>query len=75
VIAEVDEARAALKKETVTAIDDRREGQSRLVTFSNFSLLENRVTHALELYLTIYGEDEKSSAAGDSYKYTLLLAH
>jgi len=73
VIAEVDEEIPALKKSTVTAIDDRQPGQSAAIQFSNFSLLENRETHELELYLTTYGQDEKNVFSADNYKYTLTL--
>jgi hypothetical protein len=75
VIAEVDEARAALKAETVTVIDDRHAQQGPDVQFSNFSLLENRETHQLELHLTTYGQesDPKDWATADNYKYTLTI--
>ena len=74
VIAEVDEAQAALKRDTVTAIDDRRPGQGD-VQFSNFSLLENRETHDLELHLTTYGQEPQPAdwATADNYKYTLTI--
>jgi hypothetical protein len=74
VLAEVDETTAALKRSTVTAIDDRQPGQGD-VQFSNFALLENRETHELELYLTTYGQEPNSDdwASADSYKYTLTL--
>jgi hypothetical protein len=74
VIAEVDETKAALKKATVTAIDDRQPGQGN-VQFSNFSLHEDRETHALILYLTTYGQeaDPKDWATADCYRYTLTL--
>jgi hypothetical protein len=71
VIAEMDEEIPALKKNTVTAIDDRKPGQSAVIQFSNFSLLENRETHQLELYLTTYGQDEQDVFSADNYKYTL----
>jgi len=71
VIAEVDEAIPALKRRTVTVIDDRRPDQPAAIQFSNFSLLEDRQTHDLELYLTAYGEDPASVYTADSYKYTL----
>lgn len=73
VIAEVEETIPALKKKTVTVIDDRRPGQGAGIQFSNFSLLENRETHALELHLTTYGQeaDPKDWATADNYKYTL----
>jgi hypothetical protein len=74
VIAEVDESKAALKKSTVTVIDDRRPGQGN-IQFSNFSLLEDRESHALELHLTTYGQEPKPDdwATADNYKYTLRL--
>lgn len=73
VIAEVDETIPALKKRTITAIDDRQEGQPAALQFSNFSLLENRETHELELHLTTYGQDTKSVYTADNFKYTLSL--
>ncbi|MBM4092409.1 MAG: hypothetical protein FJ276_23740 [Planctomycetes bacterium] len=75
VIAEVDEALAALRKSTVTAIDDRQPGQSASVQFSNFSLLEDRETHVFELHLTTYGQepDPADWATADNYKYFLTL--
>jgi len=72
VIAEVDEEIPALKKNTVTAIDDRKPKQSTAIQFSNFSLLENRETHELELYLTTYGQDEENVFSADNYKYSLV---
>jgi len=73
VIAEVDEAQAALRRETVTAIDDRRPDQPAEIQFSNFSLLEDRETHALELYLTAYGEDAANTFSANCYRYALTL--
>ena len=69
VIAEVDEDKAALKRGTVTAIDDRQPGQPG-IELSNFSLLENRETHEIELYLAGYGQNPDGA---DSLKYTLAL--
>ena len=67
VIAEVDEEKAALKRATVTAIDDRLPGQPE-IELSNFSLLEDRETHALELTLAGYGQNP---GGADSYRYVL----
>jgi len=74
VIAEVDEIRAALKKGTVTAIDDRQPGHGD-IQFSNFSLLEDRETHLLELQLTTYGQEPSPAdwATADNYRYFLKL--
>ena len=74
VIAEVDEETGLLKKSTVTAIDDRDPArQSAQIQLSNFSLLEDRETHALELYLTIYAEYPDSVYTSDCYKYVAKL--
>ena len=75
IIAEVDEAEAALKESTVTTIDDRGPAQGQGIQFSSFSLLEDRQTHAIELYLTTYGQeaDPDDGYTADNYKYTLQL--
>ena len=73
IIAEVDERLAAIKKRTVSAIDDRKPPQTTRVQFSNFSLLENRETHALELYLTAYAENADDWRTANCYKYTVTL--
>lgn len=72
VIAQVDDQTGLLIKSTVTAIDDRREGQGD-IQFSNFALLEDRETHHLELYLTTYGEDPDPNrwTFADCYQYIL----
>jgi hypothetical protein len=75
VIAEVDEAAAALKRSTVTVIDDRAPDQGPDVQFSNFSLLEDRETHEFELHLTTYGQEQHPAdwATADNWKYRLRL--
>ncbi|MGD9128054.1 MAG: sialidase family protein [Planctomycetia bacterium] len=73
VIAEMDEQKVALKKNTVTLIDTRRDGESAKLQLSNFSLLENRETHALEILLPRLGADPKDFWGSDAYKYTLIL--
>jgi hypothetical protein len=73
VIAEVDETIPALKRATVTAIDDRQPGVPEGLQLSNFSLLENREIHDLELWLTRYGEDPSNVFTADNYKYTIQL--
>jgi hypothetical protein len=75
VIAEVDESTGALRRNTVTAIDDRRPEQGPAIQFSNFSLLEDRESHALELHLTTYGQERDPAdwASADNYKYILTI--
>jgi hypothetical protein len=77
VIAEVDEATATLRKQTVTAIDDRdSEKHDFNYQLSNFSLLENRETHELELFLTTYGQisGQENWNTADSIHYRVLIS-
>jgi hypothetical protein len=80
VLAEFDEEKVAIRKSTVTVIDDYEPGAdaSDKVQFSNFSLVENSGTHALELYLVRYGEagplGEKRYFQADVFKYVITLA-
>jgi hypothetical protein len=83
VIAEVDEDVPALKRNTVTVIDDCLPSDSADLQLSNFSLIENRRTHCFELFLTRIGEralmrgpdkdvyPSKRFWTADCYKYTL----
>ena len=71
IIAQVDETIPALKRNTVTVIDDRKGGDGPGLQLSNFSLLENRQTHELEIFLTRLGEDPQNKWNSDVYKYTL----
>lgn len=73
IIAEVDEALPALKRKTVTPIDDRRDEDSARLQLSNSSCFEDRESHALEVYLTRLGEDADDFWGASAYKYTLTL--
>lgn len=76
IMAEVDETIPALKRHTVTTIDDRDERKQGFhVQFSGFSLLENRETHDFELYLTTFGQEPKEEDynSADNFKYTVTL--
>jgi len=72
-IAEVDEKIPALKKSTLTVIDDRSPEDTKAVQFSNFSLNENRETLDLEIYLSRFGENKGHVFSANAYKYTLVL--
>jgi hypothetical protein len=74
-IAELDEEIPAIRKETVTVIDDRgpQEDVAEQFQLSNFHLLENRQTGEFELYLTRYGERPQNWLDADVYKYTITL--
>ena len=72
-IAQIDEDKVALKKETLTIIDTKDpEKDKGPLQLSNFSIFENPETHQFELYLTRYGENENWLDA-NVYKYTLFL--
>jgi hypothetical protein len=75
VIAEVNEAGAtpALKKNTVTAIDDRQPNQPVTVQYSNFAVFENRETHAFDMYMMMFNDNPNSLGYGDTYKYVITI--
>ncbi|MEO2049498.1 MAG: sialidase family protein [Pirellulales bacterium] len=70
VIAEVDETGPvpSLRKSTVTAIDDRQPIEPEGIEFSNFTLVQNRQTHALDLYMVVTGHSPTKN-----YKYVVIL--
>lgn len=79
-IAEVNEARPALKRETLTPIDTRDPlRDSTALQLSNFNVLENRETLELELYLTRLGEhplsvgNKRANFTAGVYRYTLTI--
>ena len=72
VIAEVDESGPipSLKKNTVTLIDDRQADQPEGIEFSNFTLLQDRETHKLHLYIVVKGHSPTKN-----YKYLVTFVH
>ena len=73
-IVEIDEQGPSFRKEGMTVIDDRDPtNDSEFLQLSNFSLLENRETRNLEIYLTRLGENGggEDTWTANSYKYTL----
>lgn len=75
IIAEVDEATLALKKETVTEIDTRHPGEGERLQLSNFWLIEDPETNDLEIYLTRLNEVPDETFTASAYKYTLQFTH
>jgi hypothetical protein len=76
-IVEIDENNPSFKKETVTVIDDRdliRDSED--LQLSNFSLLEDRETLKMEVYLTRLGENGGGADlwSANAYKYLLSLS-
>ena len=73
-IVEVDEEGPSFRKDTVTVIDDRDpERDSEHVQASNFSVLEDRETGNVELYLIRLGERGSGTDtwSADACKFTL----
>jgi hypothetical protein len=73
-IVEIDEEGPSFKKQSVTVIDDRDPNRdSERLQLSNFSLLEDRETHHMEVYLTKLGErgGGQDIWTADTYKYIL----
>ncbi len=75
VMGEVDEVTGLLKRETLTVLAERGPQHGREIQFSNFSLIENRETHVLELLLTTYGQElnPRNWATADCWKYIVQL--
>ncbi len=74
VLAEVDETDAAIRKNTVTLIDDRPDSADFNYQLSNFSFYENRETRNLELILTTYGQEagQDNWMNADCWRYELI---
>ena len=71
-IAEVDEDKGLLKKDTYAVIGQRDpEVESEQVQLSNFSIFQDRETHKLELYLAKIGSDKEEVFSADNWKYTI----
>jgi hypothetical protein len=72
-IAEIDETKPALRRASLTVIDDYDPARhTPQVQFSNFFVFENRETHAFEVYLSPYGQYRNVYQAS-VYKYVIQL--
>jgi hypothetical protein len=54
-VAEIDEDKAAVCRDSLVLIDDRRDDDSDRVQLSNFSVLDDRETGDIQIYLTRIG--------------------
>jgi len=71
-IVEVDERYGTAKKNSLTVIDTRRDGEPDTVQLSNFDLMEDRATGDLEVRLTKIGQyGAKEPWRADTWKYTV----
>ena len=70
--AEVDETTGFLKKDTFSIVDDRDPAtESEKLQLSNFSLLDDRETGSIELYVTKLGADPDDHWHSDAYRYVI----
>jgi len=73
-IVEVDQTYGTAIKASHTVIDTRREGESEKVQLSNFSMLQNRETGNIELYLTKLGMTEGVNVhKSEVWRYEIIL--
>ncbi len=73
-IVEVDETYGTAKKETLTVIDTKREGESNKVQLTNFYFLQDRETGHLEVYLTKLSQyDNQPAFKGEPWVYDIIL--
>lgn len=68
-IAEVDERRRALIRDSVRVIETRRPGDSPQVQFSNFRVYEDRETHEFVLTMPRIYEREGGDVTSPAYEY------
>ena len=73
ILGEVDQRTGLLVRHSLTVIDDRQPHHSETVQFSNCKCFEDRETHAIEIYLTAYGEHTDDWRHAHCYKYILTL--
>ena len=70
VIAQVQEEPFALRRETITVIDRRQEGEPPLTQMSNFRHYQDRLTGDVVVFLSRYGEkDPDNFKLADYYRY------
>jgi hypothetical protein len=70
-IAEVDEQKSAIIRETVFVIEDRQEGDSPFVQCSNFKVYEDRETHEFVLTMARIQERSEKDLSSPAYQYRI----
>jgi hypothetical protein len=70
-IAEVDEEKIAIIKETVSVIEDKQEGDSPFVQFSNFRVYEDREIHEFVLTMARIQERSEKDLTSPAYQYRI----
>ncbi|MFH1007973.1 MAG: sialidase family protein [Candidatus Latescibacterota bacterium] len=70
-IAQVDEEKIAVIKETVPVVEDVQEGDSPWVQFSNFRVYEDRETHEFVLTMARLQELSEKDLTSPAYQYRI----
>ena len=73
-IAEIDEDKVTVRKDSLVMVDDRRENEPEAVQLSNFCVLEDRETLDMEIYMTRIGEDPDHFWKSGVYRYVFSVA-
>lgn len=68
-IAEIDEQTITVKRDSLVLVDDRDQSLSKKLQLSNWSLLEDRETGNVEIYIALLGEHEDDFWGANLYKY------
>jgi hypothetical protein len=68
-VAEIDEDRIAVKRESILVVDDRQEDDPEALQLSNFNLIEDRDTLDIEIYLTRIGQHPEHFWQAGVYRY------
>jgi hypothetical protein len=74
IVGEVDRRNGLLKKETVTVVDDRGEGDGELLSLSNFYAREDRETHEIVVHMSRQGArstTKKADFTADAFLYRI----
>ena len=71
VFAEIDEETGFLKRDTLATVGDIEEGDSEKMQLSNFSILDDRETDRLELYVTKLGANRKDFWRSNAYRFLI----
>ena len=69
-VAEIDEERVAVKRDSLILVDDRGPSDPAEVQLSNFNVIENRETLDFDIYMTRLGEVPDHFWQGAVYRYT-----
>ncbi|MBN2558482.1 MAG: hypothetical protein JXB33_07005 [Clostridia bacterium] len=70
-IAQFDEDRRCLVKESMGILDDRKPGDGGLVQFSNFTFYEDREAHVMHLEYSRLGQNAELKWQGDAVRATV----